>query len=257
MAQVGTDVKIVSPDAFEIMRKYDSATVANVIELFRIRPSTAGYFRGHIRAIYPDLPPVVGYATTATFRSAYPAEAPDKFPDHLRAMQAFPVPRIAVIQDLDEPTMGATLGEIMSRSYRRFGCAAIVTSGGARDILAVRDLNFPIFASSIVVGHGYPRIEDVHVPVCLEGVTLRPGDIIHADANGVLVVPNAIAEQVAEACEAYMAVERKIIDYLERPDATIEGYLDSESIASAEFEELGGKIRNEQVQPQPKHKMLL
>lgn len=145
----------------------------------------------------------------------------------------------------------------MSRSYRRFGCAAIVTSGGARDILAVRDLKFPIFASSIIVGHGYPRIEDVHVPVCLEGVTIRPGDIIHADANGVLVVPNGIAEQVAETCESYMAVEKKIIDYLERPDATIEGYLDSESVASLEFEQLGGKLRNEHVQEQSEHKLLI
>jgi 4-hydroxy-4-methyl-2-oxoglutarate aldolase len=257
MEEAAVDVKIVSSEAFETMRKYDSATIANVIELFRIRPNTAGYFRGHIRAIYPDLPPVVGYATTATFRSAFPPEGPDRFPDHLRAMQAFPGPRIAVIQDLDEPTMGATLGEIMSRSYRRFGCAAIVTSGGARDILAVRDLKFPIFASSIIVGHGYPRIEDVHVPVCLEGVAVRPGDIIHADANGALVIPNAIAEQVAETCEAYMAVEKKIIDYLERPDATIEGYLNSETVASSEFEQLGGKLRDMQVPEQSKHKLLI
>jgi 4-hydroxy-4-methyl-2-oxoglutarate aldolase len=257
MTEPQADAKIVSSEALEIMKKYDSATIANVIELFRIRPSTAGYLRGHIRAIYGDLPPVVGYATTATFRSAFPPEGPDKFPEHLRAMQALPTPRIAVIQDLDEPTMGATLGEVMSRSYRRFGCVAIVTSGGARDILAVRDLKFAIFASSIAVGHGYPRIEDVHVPVCLEGVTIHPGDIIHADANGVLVVPNAIAEQVAAACEEYVAVEKKIMDYLDRPDATIEGYLDSENVASAEFEQLAGKLRNEQAQKQSKHKVLI
>lgn len=76
MKEAGPDVRIISSEAFETMRKYDSATIANVIELFRIRPSTAGYFRGHIRAIYPDLPPVVGYATTATFRSAFPPEGP-------------------------------------------------------------------------------------------------------------------------------------------------------------------------------------
>jgi regulator of RNase E activity RraA len=168
-------------------------------------------------------------------------------------MQAFPEPRIAVIQDLDDPTMGATLGEIMSRTYRRFGCAAIITSGGARDILAVRDLKFAIFASSIIVGHGYPRIEDVHVPVCLEGVTIRPGDIIHADANGVLVVPNEIAEQVAGACEEYMAAEKKIIDYLDRKDATIDGYLESENVAAADFERLAAKLKAPKAQKQYQH----
>jgi 4-hydroxy-4-methyl-2-oxoglutarate aldolase len=243
MSEARGEVKLCSPQALEIMKKYDSATIANVIELFRIRPSTAGYLRGRIHAIYPDLPPVVGYATTAIFRSAYPFEGTDKCYDQLRAMQAFPAPRIAVVQDLDDPTMGATLGEIMSRTYRRFGCAAIVTSGGARDIVAVGDLKFPIFASSIVVGHGYPRIEDYHIPVCLEGVTIYPGDIIHADANGVLVVPNAIAEQVAGACEEYMAAEKKIIDYLDRPDATIDGYVESENVASADFARLAEKLK--------------
>ena len=69
MTEARSDVKIVSPKAFDILRKYDSATVANVIELFQYRSSTAGYLRGHIRAIYPDLPPVVGYATTVFFWS--------------------------------------------------------------------------------------------------------------------------------------------------------------------------------------------
>lgn len=243
MTAARTGVKHVSPEAFDTLRKYDTATIANVIELFRVRPSTFGYLRGRVHAIYPDLPPVVGYATTATFRSGFPTTAPDRFPDQLKAMQAFPAPRIAVIQDLDDPTMGATLGEIMSRTYRRFGCAAIVTSGGARDILAVRDLKFAIFASSVVVGHGYPRIEDVHVPVVLEGVTIHPGDIIHADANGVLVVPNDIVEQVAGACEEYMAVEKKIVDYLDRADATIDGYLKSEDVAAVEFGQLAAKLK--------------
>ncbi len=241
-------VKAVSHTAFEKLRKFDSATVANVIELFQIRPSTFGYLRGDIHAIYPDLPPVVGYATTATFRSNYPSDDPSaylKVPEHLNLMRAFPEPRIAVIQDLDDPTSGATLGEVMCRVYKRFGCEAIVTSGAARDILAVRDLNFAVFASSIIVGHGYPRLENLHTPVCLNGVTINPGDIIHADANGVLVIPNHIVEQVADACEEFVGIEKKIMVYLERPDATVEGYLESEEVATKEFDHLAAKLRSE------------
>jgi regulator of RNase E activity RraA len=239
-------VKTVPDSSFETLRNYDSATVANVIELFQIRPSTFGYLRGDIRAIYPDLPPVVGYATTATFRSNFPTDDPSAYlrvPEHLNLMQAFPEPRIAVIQDLDDPTAGATLGEVMCRVYKRFGCAAIVTSGAARDILAVRDLNFAVFASSVIVGHGYPRLESLHVPVCLNGVTINPGDIIHADSNGVLVIPNDIAEQVADACEEFIGIEKKIMQYLERTDATIEGYLESEEVATKEFDDLAARLR--------------
>ncbi len=81
------------------------------------------------------------------------------------------------------------------------------------------------------------------VPVCLNGVTINPGDIIHADANGVLVIPNDIAEQVAGACEEFIGIEKKIMQYLERTDATIEGYLESEEVATKEFDDLAARLR--------------
>src|SRR5437764_4885410 len=54
----------------ELLRKYDTPTVCNVVELFDLRPRTAGYMDGRIQACFPKLPPMVGYAATATFRAA-------------------------------------------------------------------------------------------------------------------------------------------------------------------------------------------
>src|SRR5262245_41132609 len=54
----------------ELLRRFDTPTVCNVVELFDLRPRTAGYMDGRIKACYPRLPPMVGYAATATFRSA-------------------------------------------------------------------------------------------------------------------------------------------------------------------------------------------
>jgi 4-hydroxy-4-methyl-2-oxoglutarate aldolase len=247
VVQASNETKPVASGTFETLRKYDSATVANVIELFRVRASTAGHVRGSVRAIYPDLPPIVGYATTATFRAAYPSDGPsvyDKFPEQLKEMGALPEPKIAVIQDLDDPPMAATLGEVMCRAYKRFGCVGIITSGGARDILAVRQLNFPVFASSIIVSHGYCRIEEVHTPVWICGLTVHPGEIIHADANGVVLIPNDIAEQVAGACEEFVAIEKVVMDYLERTDATPEGYLQAEKTAGDTFDQLSARLRS-------------
>ena len=61
-----------SPSAadLELLRKYDTPTVCNVVELYDLRPRTAGYTDLRIRACYPKLPPMVGYASTATFRSS-------------------------------------------------------------------------------------------------------------------------------------------------------------------------------------------
>src|SRR4051812_39980938 len=57
------------------LAKYDTPTICNVIELFEVRPNTAGYMDGRIRAAFPEMGPMVGFAATATFRSA---TVPDK-----------------------------------------------------------------------------------------------------------------------------------------------------------------------------------
>src|SRR5437016_2952272 len=62
-----------------LLRKFDTPTICNVVELFDIRPRTAGYMDGRIQACYPKLPPLVGFASTATFRSAAPPRAGDVY----------------------------------------------------------------------------------------------------------------------------------------------------------------------------------
>lgn len=236
----------VSPATLETLRKYDSATVCNVIELFGVRPATAGYMSGAIRAIYPDLPPVVGYATTATLRSAYPSSEDNvylRIPEHVQRMQELPEPRIVVVQDLDDPPAAATLGEVMCRMYRRFGCCGIITSGAARDIAQVRSLNFAVFGSSIIVSHGHARFEEIHVPVHVHGLTVRPGNLLHADVNGVVSVPNGIAERIAAACAEYVAIEKSVVDYLESDDATPQDYRRVEETAAEQISRLSARLR--------------
>ena len=56
---------------------------------------------------------------------------------------------------------------------------------------------FQYFCPGFVVSHGNPFILDVNVPVTLDGMAVQPGDLLHGDANGVLVVPDGVADQVA------------------------------------------------------------
>jgi len=60
------------PAYLDLLRKYDTPTICNVVELFDVRPRQSGYLDGRIRACYPTLPPMVGFASTGTFRSAAP-----------------------------------------------------------------------------------------------------------------------------------------------------------------------------------------
>src|SRR5262245_40143970 len=72
-----------------LLRKYDTPTVCNVIELFDVQPRTAGYMDGRIRACFPKLPPMVGYAATATFRSAAPPRTGNVYSGLTEQVKAF------------------------------------------------------------------------------------------------------------------------------------------------------------------------
>jgi 4-hydroxy-4-methyl-2-oxoglutarate aldolase len=209
------------------LQKVDSATIANIIELFDFRSYVAGYSNLSLKAIYPKLPPAVGYAVTATFRAAYPADSGDSYggmPELIANAMATPAPRIVVFEDLDDPPAAATYGEIMVTTFQKFGFSGLITSGAARDIEQVDRLEFPCWATSVIVSHGYCRFPDVNVPVTVGGLQVRPGDLLHADANGVVNIPLPIAAAVAELCEPYVQAEEIILQYLRGSPPTVAGY---------------------------------
>jgi 4-hydroxy-4-methyl-2-oxoglutarate aldolase len=211
----------------EMLRRYDTPTVCNVIELFDVRPRHSGYLNARIQACYPKLPPMVGYASTATFRAAAPPRAGNVYSDLSEQISAFaelPGPAVVVFQDLDDPPAAATFGEVMCTSYQAFGAAGLITSGGARDLDQVEPLRFPCFAGGITCAHGYCHIPQIHVPVHVGGVTIHPGDLLHGDRNGVTTIPVEIAAAVAHACAEYVAAEAVVLDYLKSGRIDPQGY---------------------------------
>jgi regulator of RNase E activity RraA len=207
----------------ELLRKFDTPTVCNVVELFDLRPRHTGYMDARIQASYPKLPPMVGYAATATFRSAAPPRAGNVYAgltEQVASFAEWPGPPVVVFQDLDNPVASATFGEVMCTTYKAFGAAGLVTSGAGRDLDQVEPLNFPCFSAGTICAHGYCHILHINVPVHVGGVTVCPGDLLHGDRNGVTTVPNEIAAAAAQACPEYMAAEAVVLDYLRagRPD---------------------------------------
>lgn len=215
--------KAVPAADLELLRKFDTPTVCNVVELFDVRPRTAGYMNARIQACYPKLPPMVGYASTATFRSAFPPRSGNVYAglsDQVASFSELPGPAVVVFQDLDDPVASATFGEVMCTTYKAFGAAGLITSGAGRDLDQVEALNFPCFTSGTICAHGDCHIVNVNVPVHIGGIAVHPGDLLHGDRNGVTTVPNEIASAVARACPEYMAAEAVVLDYLKagRPD---------------------------------------
>ncbi|MFN8008125.1 MAG: RraA family protein [Terriglobia bacterium] len=164
-----------------------------------------------------------GYAVTATFRSAYPAESADSYgglPQLIDDSLEIQEPRIVVFQDLDDPPKAATYGEVMATAFQSFKFSGLITSGAARDIEQVRKMSFPCWASSVIVSHGYCHFLASNVPVVVAGLHIKPGDLLHADANGIVNIPHSIAAAVAELCLPFIEAEQVVIDYLRSGDPT-------------------------------------
>ncbi len=234
-----------SPD-LDLLAKYDTPTVCNVIELFGVRPQTAGYMDARIRALYPSLPPMVGYAATATFRSAIPPTGGGQYgslDEQIARFGELPGPPVVVFQDVDSPSAAATFGEVMCTSYKSFGARGLITSGAGRDFEQIKPLEFPVFCDGLICSHGYPQILEVHVPVHVGGLAVQPGELIHGDANGVTTIPREIAAQVGELCEDFIAAEEGLIGYCRSGEATVEGYAEARKELGVKIKELGERVR--------------
>ena len=140
----------------EKLRRYDTPTICNVIELFEIRPRNQGFMDQRIRAAFAELPPMVGFACTAAFRSDQPPGQGDAYGSlqvQLEQFAELPGPAVVVFQDLDEPAVGATFGEVMCSTYQAFGSTGLITSGGGRDLEQVHALKYPVFTGSTICSH--------------------------------------------------------------------------------------------------------
>lgn len=214
------------PDAFARLRAIPTPAVSNGIEVFDVRPRTAGYMSSQIRCILPELGPMLGYALTATCRATErpPKDANERRIAMWRAIEAIPAPRVIVIKDLDDPPgAGAYWGEVQSNIHRALGCVGAVTDGSVRDLDEVRALGFHFFAGSVGVSHAYVHLVEFGQPVEVGGLVVRPGDLLHGDQHGVLVIPLEIAPQVADGVAKVERVEREIIAYCQSPGFTREG----------------------------------
>ena len=231
------------------LASYDTPTICNVIELFEIRPRNTGFMDERIQAAFPEMPPIVGFAATATFRSSAPSPAKDVY-DHIEEQVSRFVelsgPAIVVFQDLDDPPVAATFGEVMCTTYQSFGSVGLITSGAGRDLDQVRGIRFPVFTSGTICAHGYSHIPDVHVPVRVGGVVINPNDLLHADCNGVTTLPIEIASEAADVAAEFVAAEAVILTVLHHPGVSVRLLHEARQESKRQIEALRVRVSRQQ-----------
>jgi regulator of RNase E activity RraA len=219
-----------SGDQIEALRRYNTPTISNAIELFGVRPRHTGFLPHTIRCLLPQLGVMLGYAVTSQTKAS-PAEpgepTPDLLADYLRYVANQPGLKVSVAEDLDDPPgLGAQFGEVTATIHKKLGCVGHITSGCPRDLDEVRALGFHLFGLNPCVSHAYVRLVGFGKPVRLGGVIVDPGALIHADKHGVCVIPHDIAPRLADACAEVERTERPLLEICRSPEFSLERYIE-------------------------------
>jgi regulator of RNase E activity RraA len=208
----------VTEKQLDFLRSIDTPTVCNLIEIASPERRGHGYTVKHLHCPFPDLPPMVGFARTVTFK------AKDRVPlgetgylqkrlDYLDYVAGAPQPAVMVMHDLDGPEhagFGAFWGEVQSNVHKALGALGVVTDGSIRDIPMIAP-GFQMLAAAIVPSHAYVHVVDFGIDVTVAGMATKSGDLIHADRHGAVVVPTDKIDAMMAANGKLAATEARII----------------------------------------------
>ena len=176
------------------LKRWNTPTIYNGWEQITRRDAGADAFNiEETHDFMPQMGPMVGYAVTlviepsnATHRTANP-NAGVEFRQYVASV---PGPKIIVVQDLDKPrVLGSTWGEVSANMFRALGCVGTITDGAIRDVDEMTGAGFKALARRLCVGHAHVHPVRWGCEVEVFGRTVSPGDLIHADKHGFLVLP--------------------------------------------------------------------
>ena len=204
------------PALLELLRRVDTPSVCNAIEVAQGRRGFDAFTRGTMLCSAPEEPAVVGYAATARISALRPptedpATIRTRRMAYYRMMAEAPQPSVAVIEDVDFPDcVGAYWGEINTTVHKGFGMAGALTNGVMRDLDDLAP-GFPVVAGSIGPSHGFVHVLENAVPVTIFGLRVAPGELVHADRHGAVVVPPEVIPRLAGAIARMQATEKLVL----------------------------------------------
>jgi len=216
------------PEAvFKKLRGLDTCTISNAIERLNGRIRNEGSISGSvIHCVFPNLPPMLGYAVTGRMRSTTQPVVGRTYHENIhwwRYVETLPEPRVLVVQDADDnPGAGALVGEMHAVIAMALNCVGYVTNGSVRDVPSVEKLGFSMFAGSVSVTHMYAHISQHGEPVEIGGLTINPGDLISGDRHGVQTIPLSIAGDIPGMAAEILEEESEFREFCQAPGFTVD-----------------------------------
>jgi len=152
------------------------------------------------------------------------------------AIEAMPKGAVAVVDALGVTDAGI-FGDILCARMARRGVAALVTDGAVRDITGVLGTGLPVWCAGVAAPASVAGLTFVGwgEPIACGGAAIFPDDVIVADADGAVVIPQALVDEVAEAAEEQERLETWIMGEVEK-GAALPGLYPPNSETRARYE---------------------
>jgi 4-hydroxy-4-methyl-2-oxoglutarate aldolase len=196
----------------EVLKVLGNAGTATVHEA----QGRTGLMRTYMRPIYAAAR-VAGPAVTVS------CQAGDNLMIHA-SLDVVQPGDVLVVTTTSESTDGM-FGELLGVSCQAHGVAGLIIDAGVRDTTELAAMNFPVWAKAVSAqGTVKSTPGDVNIPVVCAGAMINPGDVIVADADGVVVVPREQAAAVAQASEQRLAKEEKSRQRLRKGELGLDFY---------------------------------
>jgi 4-hydroxy-4-methyl-2-oxoglutarate aldolase len=208
----------------EQLCEFETALVSEGMGALGCPNPESHYMGDDVRLLTHISAPLAGIALTMTADTSTPgntADAGDFWKTCEKSFQ-MKVPTILVVKTIGgRPRHECVLGDGMAKLLKSCGSIGLITDGGARDIAQINKTGYVVFGSGNVVNHVAVKLKISEDPITISGVSVSNGDVMHADADGVLVVPSMYHKGIIEASILSREFETRVHAFWRRSDIAI------------------------------------
>jgi len=184
-----------------VKRRIERADPAAVDKLSRFGVATIHEAMGRVGLMKPTIRPIYAGAHLCGTAVTVLLQPGDNWMLHVAAEQI--QPGDVVVAGCTADSTDGFFGDLLATSYKSRGAVGLIIDGGVRDVKDLTAMGFPVFSRAIhAKGCTRATLGSVNVPIVCAGAIVNPGDVVIADDDGVVVVPAALAQQVADTAEA-------------------------------------------------------